>query len=137
MAGLVSALGPGRVLGIHCGAVPDPHVAVFELLDGTSVRQADLRIRTDQVGASYEDLAEPAWQAVLLAGRTVGLVLEPTYTGRALAGLEAAVRDGDIQPGDRTVLVHTGGRPGLFGHDEARRRLRELQSDDGRVDVRP
>jgi L-cysteate sulfo-lyase len=123
MAGLVSALGPERVLGVHCGAVPDPRAAVADLLGDTPVDTGRLRIRTDQVGTSYADLAEPAWDAVLLAGRTSGLVLEPTYTGRALAGLVAAVRDGDIRPGERTVLVHTGGLPGLFGHDAARQRL--------------
>nr|WSY58117.1 hypothetical protein OG999_05555 [Streptomyces sp. NBC_00886] len=50
--------------------------------------------------------------------RTAGLVLHPTYTGRAMAGLIAAVRGGDIRPGERTVFVHTGGLPGLFGHAE-------------------
>ncbi|MGH1555721.1 hypothetical protein ACRAWF_39485 [Streptomyces sp. L7] len=35
-----------------------------------------------------------------------------------MAGLIAAVRDGDIGPGERTVFVHTGGLPGLFGHGE-------------------
>jgi L-cysteate sulfo-lyase len=129
-AGLVSALGAERVVGVHCGAVPDPHAAVADLLVETEVDPGDLRIRTDQVGTSYEDLAEPAWQAVLLAGRTLGLALEPTYTGRALAGLAAAVRDGDIRPGDRTVFVHTGGLPGLFGHAQARGRLGELAGDD-------
>lgn len=122
MAGLVGALGAERVLGVHCGAVADPRATVAGLLED-AVAADDLRIRTDQVGTSYADLAEPAWQAVLLAARTTGLVLEPTYTGRALAGLAAAVADGDIEPGQRTVLVHTGGLPGLFGHPGARRRL--------------
>ena len=122
MAGLVGALGAHRVLGVHCGAVADPRATVAGLLED-AVAADDLRIRTDQVGTSYADLAEPAWQAVLLAARTTGLVLEPTYTGRALAGLAAAVADGDIEPGQRTVLVHTGGLPGLFGHPGARRRL--------------
>lgn len=127
-AGLVSSLGAERVLGVHCGAVPDPYAAVTTLLPDRPVVREELRIRTDQVGASYGQLAEPAWEAVLLAGRTEGLVLEPTYTGRALAGLAAAVRDGDIRRGERTVLVHTGGLPGLFGHAEAGRRLRDLAS---------
>lgn len=36
-----------------------------------------------------------------------------------MAGLHAAVRDGAIAPGERTVLLHTGGLPGLFGHQDA------------------
>ena len=33
-----------------------------------------------------------------------------------MSGLVAAVADGRIAPGDRTVFLHTGGLPGLFGH---------------------
>jgi D-cysteine desulfhydrase len=51
-----------------------------------------------------------------LVARTEGIVLDPTYTGRAMAGLVAAARDGEILPGAATVFLHTGGLPGLFGH---------------------
>ena len=44
-------------------------------------------------------------------------MLDPTYSGRAMAGLTAAVRSGAISPGMKTVFLHTGGLPGLFGHD--------------------
>ncbi|MEV5544154.1 hypothetical protein AB0L13_45910 [Saccharopolyspora shandongensis] len=40
-----------------------------------------------------------------------GVVLDPTYTGRAMAGLIAAVRDGMILHGQTTVFWHTGGLP--------------------------
>jgi D-cysteine desulfhydrase len=43
-------------------------------------------------------------------------VLDPIYTGRALAGLTAAIAEEDIRPGQRTVFLHSGGLPGLFGH---------------------
>ncbi|MFD4599613.1 hypothetical protein ACFWPQ_16470 [Streptomyces sp. NPDC058464] len=46
-----------------------------------------------------------------------------------MAGLVAAVREGDIRPGDRTVFLHTGGLPGLFGHQEALRRAGEVLTD--------
>lgn len=55
--------------------------------------------------------------------RTEGITLDPVYTVRAAAGLIAAVRDGTIRPGGRTVLLHTGGLPGLFGHTEAAHRI--------------
>jgi len=45
--------------------------------------------------------------------------LDPVYTGRALAGLMAAVDEGDIGPGQRTVFLHSGGLPRLFGHPDA------------------
>jgi D-cysteine desulfhydrase len=54
--------------------------------------------------------------ALILAARTEGIVLDPIYTGRALAGLTAAIADGDVAPGQRTIFLHSGGLPGLFGH---------------------
>ncbi|MFJ9567145.1 D-cysteine desulfhydrase family protein [Streptomyces fuscichromogenes] len=135
MAGLVRALGEDRVLGVHCGAVPDPGHTLGLLLTelyapSPAPREPRLRLRLDQVGAGYSRLTERVAEAVLLAARTEGLVLDPVYTGRAMAGLVAAVRDGDIRPGDRTVFVHTGGLPGLFGHQEALRRAAEVLASD-------
>jgi hypothetical protein len=44
----------------------------------------------------------------------------------AAAWLAAAVQDGSVQPGRRTVFVHTGGLPGLFGHPYAAQLAGEL-----------
>jgi L-cysteate sulfo-lyase len=112
MAGLVEALGADRVLGVDTGAVPDPRERVASM----TTRGGPLRLRTDQAGPGY-GAATPAGRAAMRdAARCEGMVLEPVYTAKALAGLAAAVRDGDIRPGERTVFVHTGGLPGLFGH---------------------
>lgn len=122
MAGLVAALGGDSVLGVDVGALADPAAAVAEFaapLTNEEVAPEGLRVRRDQVGAGYAALTGPVTEALRLAARTEGLVLDPAYTGRALAGLRAAVRDGDIRPGEKTVFLHTGGLPGLFGHPAA------------------
>ncbi|MFD7409309.1 D-cysteine desulfhydrase family protein [Streptomyces sp. NPDC059866] len=122
MAGLVDPLGPERVLGVHCGAVPDPATTVSAFvsdLSGTPHAPGSLRLRLDQVGEGYGVLTGPVMAAMNLTARTEGIVLDPVYTGRAMAGLIAAVEDGDIAPGRRTVFLHTGGLPGLFGHTAA------------------
>ncbi|MEV6112625.1 pyridoxal-phosphate dependent enzyme [Streptomyces sp. NPDC052109] len=122
MAGLVAALGTGAVLGVDVGAMADPAAAVARFaapLATQTVTAQELRVRRDQVGAGYATLTEPVRQALRLAARTEGLVLDPVYTGRALAGLRAAVQDGEVRPGEKTVFVHTGGLPGLFGHTDA------------------
>jgi L-cysteate sulfo-lyase len=75
------------------------------------------------VGAGYAVLTDTTASALELAARTEGLLLDPIYTGRALAGLAAAVKDGTIRPGTRVVFWHTGGLPGLFGHPDAVDRL--------------
>jgi len=121
MAGLVAELGPEHVLGVHAGAVAAPAEAVAALASTITAERQDpraLRLRADQVGAGYGSLTEPAAAAIRLAARTEGIVLDPTYTGRAMAGLIAAVRDGDLDGDAPVVFWHTGGLPGLFGHPE-------------------
>ena len=76
-----------------------------------------LRLRTDQIGPGYGVLTRQARDALVDAARREGVILDPVYTARALSGLAAAVADGSISRDDRTVFVHTGGLPGLFGHD--------------------
>jgi L-cysteate sulfo-lyase len=125
MAGLVHGLGARRVLGVHTGAVDDPRAAVMALIeglrnvDGLDPQEVDVRIRLDQVGLGYSELSAATCEAVRLAARTEGLVLDPIYTGRALAGLRSAIAKGDVQPGERTIFLHSGGLPGLFGHAQA------------------
>jgi D-cysteine desulfhydrase len=124
MAGLVAALGPERVLGVDAGAVPDPGTRVATLVEGIQ-SQAGLpvdaptaaRLRADQVGPGYGVLTPGARDALVAAARCEGLVLDPVYTAKALSGLAAAIAEGEVAPDQPVVFVHTGGLPGLFGHD--------------------
>jgi 1-aminocyclopropane-1-carboxylate deaminase/D-cysteine desulfhydrase-like pyridoxal-dependent ACC family enzyme len=109
----------GRVLGVDVGARPD----LEAFLAGTATAVASLAGRPtptgtpvvdhDHVGPGYA-VATPAGRAAAgLAARTEGLVLDPVYTSKALAGLVTAAREGAL-PDGRVVFVHTGGLPGLF-----------------------
>jgi D-cysteine desulfhydrase len=121
MAGLVAGLGADRVLGVDVGAVPEATERVTGIvgaLGGPS--RPELRVRNDQVGEGYGKLTPAAREAMDDAARSEGLLLDPVYTAKALAGLKAAVADGDIRPGEQTVFMHTGGLPGLFGHSVIR-----------------
>jgi L-cysteate sulfo-lyase len=122
MAGLVVALGADRVLGVDSGAVADAprtvHQLVSEMRPAQQVQLASLRIDTDQVGDGYQHLSSSTRSAMELAARREGLLLDPTYSGRAMAGLITAVAAGSISRGQRTVFVHTGGLPGLFAHED-------------------
>ena len=122
-AGLVVALGVDRVLAVDTGATADPRERTAALVDGLGGDAGGLRLRGDLVGEGYSTLPDPVAEAMLLAARTEGVVLDPVYTGRALAGLVAAVRDGDVRRGERTVFLHTGGLPGVFGSEALASRL--------------
>ena len=65
------------------------------------------------------DADEAAREAMALAARHEGLLLDPVYTGKAMAGLIAHVRSGRIAAGSRVLFVHTGGQPALFAYAES------------------
>ncbi|HEX8304303.1 MAG TPA: pyridoxal-phosphate dependent enzyme [Jatrophihabitans sp.] len=122
MAGLVAALGPERVFGVDVGALADPAGVVAGLASAVGSRViagSELRVILDQVGPGYVHVTDQSAAAMQLVGRTEGLVLDPIYTGRTMAALVAAVEDGTITAGVKTVFLHTGGMPGLFGYPDA------------------
>jgi L-cysteate sulfo-lyase len=69
----------------------------------------------DYVGEGYGMVDAGVVEALRLAARTDGLVLDPVYTGKAMKGLIALARSGVLQ-GETVVFVHTGGAQGLFGY---------------------
>jgi L-cysteate sulfo-lyase len=136
MAGLVAALGADRVLGGHAGAVRDPRNAVAELasqLTHQDVPPARLRLDEEVVGEGYERPTPNSARAMDLAGRHAGVILDPVYGAKAGAALIAAVEGGAIRPGERTVLVLSGGLPGLFGHPVAAELARRSFGPPGEV----
>ncbi len=70
----------------------------------------------EMTGPGYGVPSPESVAAVRLAGRTQGLVLDPVYSGKALAGLIAAVADGRIPKTADALFLHSGGAPGLFVH---------------------
>ena len=66
----------------------------------------------------YGRLNDAVREAVELAARREALLLDPVYTGKAMAGLIAHVRSGRIAPGSRVLFVHTGGLPAIFAYGD-------------------
>ena len=54
--------------------------------------------------------------AVSLAARSEGLLLDPVYTGKAMAGLVDLVREDKFKSEDNVVFLHSGGSQALFGY---------------------
>lgn len=54
--------------------------------------------------------------AVRLAARSDGLMVDPNYTGVALAGLIDRIADGAVGADETVVFVHTGGTPAIFSY---------------------
>jgi len=55
---------------------------------------------------------------VELVARSEGILLDPVYTGKAMAGFLAMIRAGRFSPDETLVFLHTGGMPGLFAYEE-------------------
>ena len=65
-------------------------------------------------GPGYARPHEPARAAIDLAARAEGLLLDPVYSGKAMAGLIGLIRAGRFTAGQHVVFLHTGGWPSLF-----------------------
>lgn len=52
-------------------------------------------------------------EAVQLTARTEAIVLDPTYTGKAMAVLIGLVRAGKFKDGENVLFLHTGGLPAV------------------------
>ena len=119
-AGLAAGLGDhARVLGVDVGARSDleaevPAKAVeTAALAGLGPPAGTVRVDSGHTGPFYGSLTDDCREALDLAARLEGLVLDPVYTGKAMAGLVAACRRGD-GPDGPVVFLHTGGLPALF-----------------------
>ena len=56
-------------------------------------------------------------EAVQLLARSEGVLLDPVYTGKIMAGLIGLARAGHFRDGERVLFMHTGGLPGLFAYE--------------------
>jgi 1-aminocyclopropane-1-carboxylate deaminase/D-cysteine desulfhydrase-like pyridoxal-dependent ACC family enzyme len=118
-AGLLAGLPESvRILGIDVARPPIPLresvprlAAETALLAGRPSPAGQVIIR-DHVGPQYAAITAECREAVRIAARTEALVLDPVYTGKAMAGLIAAAHEGEI--GGTVVFWHTGGAVALF-----------------------
>lgn len=119
-AGLVAGTGThDNVLGFDVGATNDLHERIGPLADATAALvgrptpTGALQLDNTQIGGGYGAPTEACLEALSLVARTEGLVLDPVYTGKAMAGLISHAREQRLA--DRPVVfVHTGGMPALF-----------------------
>ena len=114
-----------RVLGISADeSSAGLRAIVGTLLDGMAERRGarrdtiggdrDIDVDDTQVGDGYGIPTTASSEALELLARREGLLLDPVYTAKAMAGLIAAVRSGALRA-DQTVLFwHTGGQVGFF-----------------------
>ena len=108
-----------RVIGIAVASPPAELVPVIaqllrELrpLAGLGVDEAEIDLDGEFRGPAYGVPTPAAAEAAELLARTEGILVDPIYTAKALAGLVAGIRSGQLT--GSSVFWHAGGTPGLF-----------------------
>ncbi len=129
-AGLVAGLGgAARVLGVDVGTRPDLADVVPRLAAEAAARTGrvvpgdELALDHSRYGDGYGAITDGALEGIERVAGLEGVILDPVYTGKAMAGLIGAAREGRFAPGETVVFWHTGGAVALFA-----RRYAELFS---------
>jgi 1-aminocyclopropane-1-carboxylate deaminase/D-cysteine desulfhydrase-like pyridoxal-dependent ACC family enzyme len=81
-----------------------------------SIAPADIDNHDDYIGERYGVVTEGGREAMRLVAGTEGIILDPVYSAKAMAGLIDHVRNGRIGIGQSVVFLHTGGTPALFAY---------------------
>ncbi|MBT3426746.1 MAG: D-cysteine desulfhydrase [Gammaproteobacteria bacterium] len=82
----------------------------------SALSRHDIVANSDYVGAGYGLPTDGMIEAVELTARHESILLDPVYSGKAMAGLIDLVRQGEFKAGENVVFIHTGGSQALFGY---------------------
>lgn len=122
IAGFAGQRRPRRVIGIDASAKPAATREQVERIARNTAELIDLGrdLRTDEItvlegwaGERYGVPVASTVDAITLTGRLKGVILDPVYEGKSMAGLIALVRSGEIDARSRVLFAHLGGQPAL------------------------
>lgn len=82
------------------------------------VQREDIVANCDYVGDGYGIPTKGMNEAVLLAARLEGLLFDPVYSGKGLAGMIDLIGKGIFADAQNIIFIHTGGVAGLFGYGD-------------------
>jgi D-cysteine desulfhydrase len=83
-----------------------------------SLSPEDVHVDDRFMGGGYAVLTDAEREAVRTVARSEGILLDPVYTGKAMAGLMGLIRKGEIGAHERVLFWHTGGSAALFAYVE-------------------
>ena len=124
----VDRLGLG--LGVVACSIGDRAAEIREKVDGILLDAAaplgldppkpTIEYNDAHVGGGYGEVTAEELRVQHEATRLTGLIFDPTYTGKALAGLHSEIRRGRYGTDDNVIFWHTGGGFAVFAHDFTR-----------------
>lgn len=128
LAGLRRAGVATKVIGIAVsGTAAGKRALVGDIVAQTAaelqiempVTEEDVIVRDEWVGPGYGITTPEGISAVQRLARVEGILLDPVYTGKAMAGMLAILEGGELESARDVVFLHTGGAPGIFAYPDA------------------
>lgn len=128
VAGMTLINSPLPILGIGVRAPREKQEAsVRALADSTlsrfdkadTLRESAVVANCDYIGEGYGIPTSGTLEAIRMLAELEGILLDPVYSGKGMAGLIDLVRRGQFTSDQRVVFLHTGGSAALFGYQAA------------------
>lgn len=122
IAGFAGQNRPRRVIGIDASATIDKtREQVTRIARNTADRiglgrdlhDDEITVLEGWAGELYGIPVQSTIDAIKLTGRLEGVILDPVYEGKSMAGLIDLVRSGEIPPSSTVLYAHLGGQPAL------------------------
>ena len=130
-SGVLAGVAAGRVTvavqGISVSRARDDQEQKVLSLSNATLRHLGLEVRVEagqvQVddrfrGPGYGHVTAETLEAIEIAALDEGLILDPVYTGKGMAGLISHAREGRFTGSDTVIFLHTGGAPALFAYHQ-------------------
>jgi len=80
------------------------------------VKLEDIIINDDALAPGYGQINNAVLEAIELSAQNEGIILDPVYTGRTMAGFISLARKANT--GEKLLFIHTGGQPSIFAYEE-------------------
>ena len=114
------------VLGISVRQNSEKQIdAVWKLVRETSkklkireIQREKILVDDRYVGKGYAIPTDGTIEAITLLAQTEGILLDPVYSGKGMAGLIDMVRNGDFKKEEKILFLHTGGSAALFAYEQ-------------------
>ncbi|MEM9880217.1 MAG: pyridoxal-phosphate dependent enzyme [Pseudomonadota bacterium] len=103
-------------------AVDATNALVIDVLEAEGrtdlISAVDCTVKDHALGEGYGYPTQAATQAIFAAGQSEAILLDPVYTGKAMAGLIADVKSQRLDAERPIIFIHTGGMAGLFAYQQ-------------------
>src|SRR5580704_5965776 len=125
IAGFAGQERPRRVIGIDASAKPEETLdqvtriarQTAELIDiGRGLRSDEIVLDARYHAGTYGIADERTVEAIKLGARLEGMITDPVYEGKSLAGMIDMIATKEIEPSSKVLYAHLGGQPALNGY---------------------